>query len=139
MPFKGHCYVAQTRRPFKGHLLVTTQHWRPFKGHCYVAQTRRPFKGHLLVTTQHWRPFKGHCYVAQTRRPFKGHFFHFQVVHSICCLITCIRCLHETGPKGLELCQQHVFAFAIPFSTPEWASYFKNWPFIFFCSILHKS
>ena len=60
------------------------------------------------------------------------------LVHSICCLIMCIRCFHETGPKGLELCQQHVFAFDIPFFTPEWASYFKNWPFIF-CSILHKS
>jgi len=23
--------------------------------------------------------------------PFKGHLFHFQLVHSICCLITCIR------------------------------------------------
>jgi hypothetical protein len=67
----------------------------------------------------------------QHRRPFKGHFFRFQLVHSICCLITCIRCSRETGPKGLELCLQHVFAFAIPFFMPEWASYFKNWPFIF--------
>jgi hypothetical protein len=133
MPFKGHCYTAQTRRPFKGHLLhntedlskvTATQHRRDdlSKVTYYTTQTTfQRSQHHSTDETTFQRSL-----TTQHRRPFKGHFFHFQLVPSICCFIACIRCLHETGPKGLELCLQHVFAFDIPFFTPEWASYFKN-------------
>jgi len=121
MSFNGHCYTAQTRGPFKGHFF----HFQWVHSICCLITCIRHFKGNNLgyfnvelliayLTPTTWRSLM----------PFKGHFFHFQLVHSICCLITCIRCLHETGPKGLELCQQHVFAFNTPFFTPEY--YFKN-------------